>query len=72
MDEAEHGVVFFSLGSNLKSKDMPKAKIDMFLNVFSKLKQRVLWKWEDENMPRKPTNVFTGPWLPQTDILGTF
>lgn len=49
---------------------MPKEKLNMFLNVFKKLKQRILWKWEDDNMPGKPDNVMTAKWLPQTDILG--
>lgn len=58
------------MGSNLNSKDMPKEKLDMFLNTFKKLKQRVLWKWENENLPGQPSNVMTSKWLPQTDILG--
>ncbi len=42
----------------------------MFLSVFGKLKQRVLWKWETENMPDKPDNVKLVKWAPQQDILG--
>lgn len=51
---------------------MPKEKLDMFLNTFKKLKQRILWKWEDDNLPGKPNNVMTAKWLPQTDILGSY
>ncbi|XP_077291582.1 UDP-glycosyltransferase UGT5-like isoform X2 [Arctopsyche grandis] len=69
IDESKDGVIFFSMGSNLNSKDMPKEKLDMFLNTFKKLKQRVLWKWENENLPGQPSNVMISKWLPQTDIL---
>ncbi|XP_044755560.1 UDP-glycosyltransferase UGT5-like [Coccinella septempunctata] len=69
LDEAKHGVVYFSMGSNIRSADMPKEKIDMFNSVFSSLKQTVLWKWEDENLPGKPDNIIIRKWLPQNDIL---
>lgn len=38
------------------------------VRVFSRLKQRILWKFEDE-LPNKPDNVMIGKWLPQSDIL---
>ena len=41
-----------------------------FLESFSKLKQRVLWKWETDSLPGQPSNVKLGKWLPQSDILG--
>ena len=42
----------------------------MFLEVFSKLKQKVLWKWETEKMDGLPKNVMLSKWLPQQDVLG--
>ncbi|XP_021699050.1 UDP-glucuronosyltransferase 2A3 [Aedes aegypti] len=69
MDNATDGVIYFSMGSNIKSKDLPIEKRDAFLKVFSKLKQKVLWKWEDDNLPGKPDNVFVQSWWPQDDIL---
>ncbi|XP_062544090.1 UDP-glycosyltransferase UGT5-like isoform X1 [Armigeres subalbatus] len=69
MDNATDGVIYFSMGSNIKSKDLPKEKRDALLSVFSKLKQKVLWKWEDEKLPGKPDNVFIQKWWPQDDIL---
>jgi glucuronosyltransferase len=36
---------------------MSEEKRKLLLGVFSKLKQRVLWKWETEDMPDKPDNV---------------
>ena len=40
------------------------------LNVFGKLKQKVIWKWETEQMEDKPKNVMLHKWLPQQDVLG--
>lgn len=68
LDEAEHGVIFFSLGSHLKSSKLPKDRVDAFINVFGTLKQRVIWKFEDESY-KVPANVLIGKWLPQSDIL---
>ena len=49
---------------------MPESKRNAFLGAFSKLKQRVLWKWESDTLPGQPSNVKLGKWLPQSDILG--
>lgn len=57
------------LGSNVQSRDMPAEKMKIFLQVFGKMKQRVLWKFEDESMPNKPDNIMIKSWLPQSDIL---
>jgi glucuronosyltransferase len=58
------------MGSRFKSSEMPEAAIDAFMEAFSKVKQRVLWKWEMDSLPGKPNNVIVGKWLPQADILG--
>jgi len=70
LDEAPDGVIYFSMGSNLKSSQMPEEKKQAFLEAFYKLKQRVLWKWETDSLPGQPGNVKLGKWLPQSDILG--
>ncbi|KAG8228489.1 UDP-glycosyltransferase [Ladona fulva] len=57
MDEAKEGVIYFSLGSNLKSAEMPEATRDALLAAFAELKQKVLWKWEADNLPGQPANV---------------
>lgn len=54
---------------NIFSSEFPKEKIDLFLNAFGKLKQRVVWKFEDESYD-VPPNVMVRKWLPQSDILG--
>ncbi|EDW38375.1 GL12558 [Drosophila persimilis] len=69
IEGAKHGVIYFSMGSNLKSKTLPLEKRQALLDTFSQLKQRVLWKFEDTELPGKPKNVFISDWFPQDDIL---
>lgn len=68
LDNAKEGVVFFSMGSMIESKNFPVEKREAFTKAFSKLKQKVIWKYE-EDLPNQPKNVKTGKWLPQRDIL---
>lgn len=72
LDEAEHGVVYFSLGSNFKTADLPKDKIDIILSTLSKFPQKFLWKFEDDTLDNVPKNVKISKWLPQRAILGKF
>lgn len=69
IDTAEHGVIYFSLGAFVKSSDLPKEKLDIIFKVFGKLKQKILWKFEDENVKDLPSNVMVQKWMPQNDIL---
>ncbi|VEN44778.1 unnamed protein product [Callosobruchus maculatus] len=68
LDSAKEGVVLFSMGSNLKSADFPEQKKNAILKAFSKIKQKVLWKFEAD-LPNKPSNVKISKWLPQKDVL---
>ncbi|RZB40719.1 UDP-glucuronosyltransferase-like, partial [Asbolus verrucosus] len=69
LDNGSDGVIYFSMGSNLKSSDLPIEKREIFLKTFAKLKQKILWKWEDDVLPGQPSNVKLSKWLPQQDIL---
>ncbi|XP_050527574.1 UDP-glycosyltransferase UGT5-like [Daktulosphaira vitifoliae] len=69
LDESEHGVIYFCMGSILRGETFPEKKRQMFLNVFNKLPQRVLWKYEGENLPWKSLNIMTKKWMPQREIL---
>ena len=58
-----------------KTVDMSPEIRRTFITTFSRLKQRVIWKWEDETTFSTdgdilPTNVKLVPWLPQQDLLG--
>lgn len=68
LDEAEDGVIYLSLGSNVKSHNFPIEKQRQLLNVFKQLKQKVLWKWDDL-LPDKSDNVHISRWYPQNDLL---
>lgn len=69
LDEAADGVIYFSLGTILKSSEMPQEKLNIFLQSFRLMKQRILWKYESETIVDIPSNVMIRKWLPQTDIL---
>lgn len=53
----------------MRSAQMPREKIATFLEVFGRLKQTVLWKFEDESLDNVPSNLFVRKWMPQSDIL---
>ncbi|CAH0678019.1 unnamed protein product [Spodoptera exigua] len=68
MMNAKNGVIYFSMGSNLKSKDWPEEIKRDLLKLFGELKQTVLWKFEEE-LPNVPKNVHILKWAPQPSIL---
>lgn len=72
LDDAENGVIFFSLGTIVKSSALSTKKVEFIVKVFSELKQRVLWKWEDDSPPQVSKNLLISKWLPQAAILGEF
>ncbi|XP_046991120.1 UDP-glycosyltransferase UGT5-like [Schistocerca americana] len=69
LDGAEHGVIYFSLGTNVRSNAMSDWKRQAFIEAFRELPQRVLWKWENDSLPSRPENVMVSKWLPQQDVL---
>nr|AHY99684.1 UDP-glycosyltransferase 40U1 [Spodoptera littoralis] len=68
IESSKDGVIYFSLGSNLKSKDLPEEIRVSLLKMFGTLKQTVLWKFE-ANMTDLPPNVHILEWAPQQAIL---
>ncbi|XP_049948377.1 UDP-glucosyltransferase 2-like [Schistocerca serialis cubense] len=69
IDGAEHGVIYVSLGSNVRSNALPQEKFQAFLEAFRQLPQRVLWKWENDTLPSQPENVMVSKWMPQQSVL---
>ncbi|KAK5639988.1 hypothetical protein RI129_010799 [Pyrocoelia pectoralis] len=69
LDNEKNGFIYFSLGSNVKSKDIPMETRTTILETFSELPYTVLWKFEAENLSNKPDNVIISKWLPQQDVL---
>lgn len=72
LDDATEGAVYFSMGSNLRSDLMSEDKVQEILAAFAKLPQRILWKWESNDLPNLSKNVKVAKWMPQQDILGIF
>lgn len=70
MDSSPDGVVYFSFGSVVKSSHLPMHQVEMFLRQLGQIKQKVLWKWESDDLPELPPNVVVSKWFPQVDILG--
>ncbi|KAK8724699.1 hypothetical protein OTU49_011229, partial [Cherax quadricarinatus] len=62
------GVIYFSLGSFTRGTSMPTQYLDLFIQAFRKLPQRVIWKYEGE-LQDISNNVMISKWLPQQDIL---
>ncbi|XP_017775520.1 PREDICTED: UDP-glucuronosyltransferase 2B33-like [Nicrophorus vespilloides] len=69
LDEAKEGVIYFSLGSNVKSKDIAPETRDVIMKTFANLPYKILWKFESESLPGKPDNVKLHKWVPQQDVL---
>ncbi|XP_049309941.1 UDP-glucosyltransferase 2-like [Bactrocera dorsalis] len=69
LDNAEHGVVFISWGSMIRADTLPPAKREAIVRAVMRLKQRVIWKWENSTLANKPDNLYVSNWLPQRDIL---
>lgn len=69
IDGAEHGVVYFSLGGNIRSSELPEDIRDIIVRVLGSLKQRVMWKFELSDLADKPKNLLIRKWFPQDDVL---
>ncbi|KAK9882638.1 hypothetical protein WA026_022508 [Henosepilachna vigintioctopunctata] len=69
LDNAKYGVIYFSMGSTLRSKDIPEDKLKILLETFSKLKVTVLLKLEGRQLTKTPSNVVIKDWFPQNDLL---
>ncbi|KAH8404801.1 hypothetical protein KR222_003850, partial [Zaprionus bogoriensis] len=70
INNSTDGTILLSLGSNMRGSFIKPDTIQKMFNVLSKLKQRVIWKWEDlDKTPGKSDNILYSAWVPQDDIL---
>ncbi|XP_022814659.1 UDP-glucuronosyltransferase 2B19-like isoform X1 [Spodoptera litura] len=69
VSESRHGFILFSFGSLIRGSSLPPKRSEAILKVFARLPQRVLWKWETEDIKGLPDNVLVLKWLPQYDLL---
>ncbi|XP_013141069.1 PREDICTED: UDP-glucuronosyltransferase 2B19-like [Papilio polytes] len=69
LDSSKNGVIYFSLGTNVKPSYVPPEKLQAIVNVFSRLPYDVLWKWDNDELPGRSNNIKLAKWLPQSDLL---
>ncbi|KAJ8974385.1 hypothetical protein NQ317_006164 [Molorchus minor] len=69
LDSAKDGFIYFSLGSNVKSKELSEPSLKAIMGALSELPYKVLWKFEADSLPGKPKNVKLIKWAPQQQIL---
>lgn len=69
LDEATDGVIYFSMGSIIRSSEMSQEKFHAFHNVFKSLRQRVLWKFDSNENTEIAPNVMISKWFPQEAVL---
>ncbi|KAG5680759.1 hypothetical protein PVAND_010246 [Polypedilum vanderplanki] len=69
IDSAEDGVIIFTMGSFINSKDFPIEKREAIVKTFGKLKQKIIWKYENDTLPDNPGNIKISSWLPQRDLI---
>jgi glucuronosyltransferase len=68
-DSGTDGVIIFTMGSFINSKDFPVEKREAIVKSFGKLKQKVIWKYENETLPGNKGNIKISSWLPQRDLI---
>lgn len=70
LDNSIHGVIYFSLGTNVNSSLIQMRYIDVVLKTFDTLPYDVIMKWDSERKLDVPQNVHLFKWVPQQDVLG--
>ncbi|XP_017778438.1 PREDICTED: UDP-glucuronosyltransferase 2B9-like [Nicrophorus vespilloides] len=68
--DTTHGVILFSLGSNIQAEFLNKNMMDHFNRCFETLPYTVIMKFNNTHHRKFPKNVITRPWLQINDILG--
>uniref|UniRef100_A0A6P7GEE6 UDP-glucuronosyltransferase n=1 Tax=Diabrotica virgifera virgifera TaxID=50390 RepID=A0A6P7GEE6_DIAVI len=69
IDSAHEGVILFSFGSFVNPSQLSPRVKQAFVKALGKLKQKVLWKSDEDSFLGKPNNIKLSKWLPQEDIL---
>jgi glucuronosyltransferase len=66
LDFADTGAIVVSLGPDSL---LTPEKREVFVRVFSKLPQKIIWKHEEDTLSNLPENVIVSKWLPQRDLV---
>ncbi|KAH8356330.1 hypothetical protein KR084_002380 [Drosophila pseudotakahashii] len=69
LDEAEHGVIYFSMGLDIMVQFLPENMQNQLMKSFAQLMQRVVWKNEFFNIPNRTKNIYVIGKAPQRHVL---
>lgn len=70
LDNSKNGVIYVSLGTNVRTANMDKDLVDAFRDAFNALPYDVLWKFDEGTVNGVANNVKIQKWFPQRDLLG--
>jgi len=69
LDSSKNGVIYVNWGSMIRKSSLPVSKREAMVKAFGRLKQTVIWKWENDTLPNQPKNVHIMKWTQQREIL---
>ncbi|KAJ8959701.1 hypothetical protein NQ318_021893 [Aromia moschata] len=69
LDNAKDGFIYFSLGSNVKSKDISRNLLKTIMEAIKEIPYTFLYKYEGDYLDEKPDNIRLVKWAPQYQIL---
>ncbi|XP_018352955.1 PREDICTED: UDP-glucuronosyltransferase 1-9-like [Trachymyrmex septentrionalis] len=69
LDNAMEGFIYVSLGTVTTCHTLPKKTLRNFVEVFSKLPYKIVWKFECDELPGKLDNAFISKWFLQQSVL---
>ncbi|XP_015126427.1 UDP-glucuronosyltransferase 2B31 isoform X2 [Diachasma alloeum] len=69
LDDAKQGFIYFSLGSTINSSQVKPAILERIIGAFSEMPYLIVWKFDGDSLPHKPSNVLIQKWIPQHGVL---
>lgn len=68
IESSPHGVIYFSFGSVASISTLPQSIIEVIIEAFEEIPQKVIWKF-DGKIDNLPSSIMSRKWLPQREIL---
>lgn len=72
LDESSEGVIYFNLGTVIKSSRLCRDVTKIIINALHELPYKVIMKWEANISQNLSDNIKMYKWLPQEKILGKY
>ncbi|KAG5880554.1 hypothetical protein JTB14_021226 [Gonioctena quinquepunctata] len=69
MDNSKEGVIYFTMGTHLKTSALPEKTFISIIRALSRLPQKVLFKCETDDLPIASNNILTRRWFSQASVL---